>query len=149
MHDLRRCGLLAVAAARFSSQPDMEKLITPALESLSHSRRERAGVRFMKNTPESCRGVRDFWSTGTPFGRSSMIQNEFAAVEEGPEHVGQGIVFRARRLTVVRLLVNDFSDRLGKGQGGHLVRSAVVDISGQPLQLVRPRLAGQCAQEER
>src|SRR5438876_3315562 len=52
MHERRRCGLLAAAAARFSSQPDIEKLITPADDSVSHSRRERAGVRVMMNAPD-------------------------------------------------------------------------------------------------
>src|SRR5438132_6747517 len=51
MHERRRCGLLAAAAARFSSQPDMEKLTTPADVNVSHSRRDRVGMRVMLDAP--------------------------------------------------------------------------------------------------
>src|SRR5947209_2596813 len=44
MHDRLRLGSRAAPAARFSSQPDIEKPTTPAAESLSQSRRDRRGV---------------------------------------------------------------------------------------------------------
>src|SRR5712692_2830224 len=59
MQERRRSGCLAVSAARLSSQPEREKLTTPAEESRSQSRRESeppstaSSVRVMNDSPYS------------------------------------------------------------------------------------------------
>src|SRR5947209_5466540 len=88
MHERRRWGLLAAAAARFSSQPDMEKLTTPADVRVSHSRREREGVRVMVDAPLGGKPGGCPWLGVFPL----MVKDELAAVEDRPEHIGQGIV---------------------------------------------------------
>src|SRR5207237_10673387 len=47
MHDRRRWALAAASAAKASSQPDIEEPSAPAVDTLSHSRRDRDGVRVI------------------------------------------------------------------------------------------------------
>src|SRR5262249_15925176 len=52
MQERRRCGSVAVSAASRPSQPESEKPLTPAAESLSQSRRDRRGLKErLKETP--------------------------------------------------------------------------------------------------
>src|SRR5204863_9435492 len=72
MQERLRCGFLAASAASTFSQPDAEGPTTPAAASLSQSRRE-------------------IWSRSmeSPW---SVVQQELRAVEQHPEHVGQGLL---------------------------------------------------------
>src|SRR5262245_20159173 len=83
MHERLRFRSFAVPSARAFSQPDIEKPITPAADSVSHSRRERGGIAI----GESPRLVVHF---------------ELRAVEQHPEDVGEGgrLVLLLRLLTV-------------------------------------------------
>src|SRR5437763_80678 len=73
MHERRRWGFAAVSAARASSQPDVEQPSTPAVDSRSHSRRLKDGRRDID-------------------GLRLVVQEEFAAVEQRPEHIRQRLL---------------------------------------------------------
>src|SRR5690242_13380958 len=68
MHERERAGCVSAPRARASNQPDIDPAITPVDESFIHSRRERWGVNMVGFL---------------------VIHDEFRAVQQRPEHVGQ------------------------------------------------------------
>src|SRR5438445_5281669 len=123
MHERRRCGLLAAAAARFSSEPDMEKLTTPADVNVSHSRRDRVGMRVMLDAPIGSWG-HDANRAGLVSARLascptrwSMIQDEFAAIKDRPEDIGEGVVLDRRPAALIGSVGHNVLDRAGEING--------------------------------
>src|SRR5438067_1850979 len=99
MQALLRLGLAAAASARFSNQPESEPPRTPAAESVNQSRRDSMGADMDSPyfPPSSLRlaAVRRTARAQREGGwKASMIEHELGTVEQGPEHVGQGIVVR-------------------------------------------------------